>query len=136
MTWLHQSQPVLSPMNAYELTLRLTTDAEIQHLNAVYRQKYQPTDVLAFAAIDSSESLPVEIYATQPYYLGDIIISLETATYQAQEAGHSLTCELAWLASHGLLHLLGWDHPDQASLTRMLNEQEMLLQQLDGGAHS
>ena len=58
--------------------------------------------------------------------LGDIVISLETAARQATEHGHTLPQELLFLASHGLLHLLGWDHPDQASLTAMLQRQEGL----------
>ena len=56
--------------------------------------------------------------------LGDIVISLETAGRQAQEQGHSLQQELRWLVSHGLLHLLGWDHTDDDSLAAMLALQE------------
>jgi probable rRNA maturation factor len=63
----------------------------------------------------------------EPIYLGDLVISVPTAIAQAQEYGRSLPHELAWLAAHGLLHLLGWDHPDQASLANMLNQQERLL---------
>ncbi|AUB37577.1 ybeY, putative rRNA maturation factor [Nostoc flagelliforme CCNUN1] len=60
-------------------------------------------------------------------YLGDIIVSVDTAQRQAQQQEHSLPTELAWLASHGLLHLLGWDHPDEESLGRMLKQQVRLL---------
>jgi len=127
-TWLTHLQVNESPSNAYELTLRLTDDGEVQSLNAAYRQKDQPTDVLSFAALESDLPLPPEIQEEIPLYLGDVVISVETAQYQAQERGHSLTQELAWLASHGLLHLLGWDHPDEASLQRMLKQQEDLLQ--------
>ena len=59
--------------------------------------------------------------------LGDIVISLDTAARQAPEHGHSLEQELLFLASHGLLHLLGWDHPDDASLAAMLARQDLLL---------
>ena len=59
--------------------------------------------------------------------LGDIVISLETAARQAPDHGHSLPAELLFLATHGLLHLLGWDHPDDASLAAMLRKQEELL---------
>ena len=59
--------------------------------------------------------------------LGDIVISLDTAARQAPEHGHSLEQELLFLASHGLLHLVGWDHPDDASLAAMLARQERLL---------
>jgi probable rRNA maturation factor len=62
-----------------------------------------------------------------PLELGDIVISVQTAARQAPEHGHSLERELLFLASHGLLHLLGWDHPDDTSLAAMLSRQEQLL---------
>jgi len=65
---------------------------------------------------------------SEPLELGDIVISLETAARQAPEHGHSLEQELLFLASHGLLHLLGWDHPDDASLAAMLARQHELVQ--------
>ncbi|MEO0935438.1 MAG: rRNA maturation RNase YbeY, partial [Cyanobacteria bacterium J06641_2] len=66
----------------------------------------------------------------EPLYLGDIIVSVDTARKQAIQQGHSLKIELAWLASHGFLHLIGWDHPDEESLQRMLRKQVMLLKTL------
>ncbi len=126
-TWLEQLQPEISDIPHYELSLRLSDDDEIQSLNAQYRQKDQPTDVLAFAALESAQPLPPEAIAELPIYLGDLVISVETAQKQAQDRGHSLAQELAWLATHGLLHLLGWDHPNEASLLRMLHQQENLL---------
>lgn len=123
--WLKALQPKLPASAGYELSLRLTDDAEIQGFNAQYRQKDQPTDVLAFAALEVDFVAPVQ---SEPLYLGDIVISVETAQIQAQQQGHSLRQELAWLAAHALLHLLGWDHPDEASLIEMLHQQELLLQ--------
>jgi len=116
----------------YELSLAITDDATIQQLNLQYRQQDRPTDVLSFAALESKiPAIPVDMsdYADyiEPTYLGDIIISQTTAILQAQERGHSLTYELAWLAAHGLLHLLGWDHPDDQSLETMLAEQDTML---------
>ncbi|NJN23815.1 MAG: rRNA maturation RNase YbeY, partial [Acaryochloridaceae cyanobacterium RL_2_7] len=81
---------------------------------------------LAFASLER-EALPPEIWNSQPIELGDIIISVETADRQAQEQNHSLKQEIAWLASHGLLHLLGWDHPDPERLEEMLTQQHQLL---------
>jgi probable rRNA maturation factor len=122
--WIETMSCNLPPADLYELSLRLTTDAEIQTLNAQYRHQDRPTDVLAFAALEVDyPPLP----ASLPLYLGDIVISVETAKRQAEEREHSLTTELAWLATHGLLHLLGWDHPDAETLTRMLQQQEVLL---------
>jgi probable rRNA maturation factor len=126
--WLKLLSPQLSPNHAYELSLRLTDDTEIQRLNAQYRQKNQPTDVLAFAALEAGFPLPEEIQAGQPLYLGDIVISGATAERQAQQRGHTLIEELAWLAAHALLHLLGWDHPDEITLGRMLKQQALLLE--------
>ncbi len=123
-TWLATPELPLPPATSYELSLRLTTDAEVQALNAQFRQKDQPTDVLSFAAMEV-DFPDVELEGL--LYLGDIIISVDTASKQAIEHGYSLTRELAWLASHGLLHLLGWDHPDEPSLMAMLDRQETFL---------
>ncbi len=127
-TWLEILHPNIPPARTYELTLRLTDDAEIQALNAQYRHQDKPTDVLAFAALEVDCPQPVKIQSRLPLYLGDIVISVNTAQRQAQQQEHTLRIELAWLASHGLLHLLGWDHPDEESLTQMLNQQVILLQ--------
>jgi len=113
-----------------EMTLRLTEDLEIQELNAQYRQKDQPTDVLAFASLEVDSPYNNNLSIDEPLYLGDVIISVETAKKQAQEQNHSLTYELAWLLCHGFLHLLGWDHPDETSLEEMLAQQEHLLKSI------
>lgn len=125
--WLEVLQPDLSPIQAYELSLRLTDDREVQTLNHQFRQQDKPTDVLAFAALEDDSPQSEAVAETLPLYLGDIVISIETAQRQAQTQGHSLKTELAWLAAHGLLHLLGWDHPDEEQLLRMLNQQQLLL---------
>ncbi len=126
-TWLNSLSPSLSPINAYEVGLRLTDDAGIQQLNTDYRQQEKPTDVLSFASLETDLPGADALHAEQPLYLGDIIISVETAARQAPQSHHSLTQEMAWLTAHGLLHLLGWDHPDEPSLVRMLDQQSQLL---------
>jgi probable rRNA maturation factor len=127
-SWLEAMHPNIPEAKAYELSLRLTSNAEIQILNAQYRQKNQPTDVLAFAALEVDfPQMPEEFSELEPLYLGDIIISVETAEQQARQQKHSLAMELVTLASHGFLHLLGWDHPDDESLAEMLSQQERLL---------
>ncbi|WP_156815515.1 rRNA maturation RNase YbeY [Pseudanabaena sp. PCC 6802] len=121
----------LQPERDCEIALRLTDDDEIRSLNARYRQQNRPTDVLAFAALEADiPELPPDLAIAvelEPTYLGDIVISAPTALAQSRERGHSHRYELAWLAAHGLLHLLGWDHPDAASLEKMLAQQEALL---------
>jgi probable rRNA maturation factor len=125
--WLQTPGLDLPPADTYELSLRLTTDSEIQALNAQFRQQDKPTDVLSFAAMEVDFPEIEDNPADLTLYLGDIIISVDTAVRQAPEHGYSLRKELAWLASHGLLHLLGWDHPDEASLLLMLDRQETFL---------
>ncbi len=125
--WLNDLAPEISPINAYEVGLRLTNDAEIQQLNSDYRHQDKSTDVLSFAALETDIPGSAELYQQQPIYLGDIIISVETAARQAPESDRALAQEVAWLAAHGLLHLLGWDHPDEPSLSRMLDRQTDLL---------
>ncbi len=125
--WLGILHPNIPPARGYELSLRLTDDQEIQALNSQYREQNKPTDVLAFAALELDCPQSVEMRSL-PLYLGDIVISVDTALRQAQQQGHPLKTELAWLAAHGLLHLLGWDHPDEDSLTQMLDQQYILLQ--------
>jgi probable rRNA maturation factor len=131
--WLNQLAPELPATlqaPAYSLGLSLVSDAEITELNAEWRQKEGPTDVLAFAAQDEATdgSLPMPGNGeSEPLELGDILISIETAARQAPDHGHRLEQELMFLASHGLLHLLGWDHPDEPSLAAMLARQEELV---------
>ncbi|AFZ46407.1 protein of unknown function UPF0054 [Cyanobacterium stanieri PCC 7202] len=123
-SWLTMTDHEFDQNKTYEISLVLTDDQEIKELNSQFRQKDQATDVLAFASLDDEFS-PLDVIDTMP--LGDIIISIDTATKQAQEQNHPLKNELAWLASHGFLHLLGWDHPDRDSLMEMLAEQQKLL---------
>ena len=146
--WLEQLADELPPelqSPGYSLGLSLVGDAEIAALNADWRDKPGPTDVLAFAAqdddLDGAPPMPLppglmadddeasddEAGDSELLELGDIVISLDTAARQAGEHGHSLERELLFLASHGLLHLLGWDHPDDDALAAMLNRQESLL---------
>lgn len=125
--WLENLADYLPEADSYEVSLRLTDDENIAQFNSQYRNIDRPTDVLAFAALEAEIPWSEELN-NEPLYLGDLIISVETAKIQAQNKGHSLGLELAWLASHGCLHLLGWDHRDDESLELMLSEQEKLLE--------
>lgn len=129
-SWLEILHPYLPTAAGYEIGLRLTDDVEIQSLNSQYRHQDKPTDVLAFAALEVDSPQNEEMFASMPLYLGDIVVSVDTAQRQAQQQEHSLQTELAWLVAHGLLHLLGWDHPDEESLVRMLKQQVILLRQI------
>jgi probable rRNA maturation factor len=139
-TWLAQlasDLPESLRAPAYSLGLSLVGDTEIAALNQDWRDKTGPTDVLAFAAQDDGldDAPPMPSWANderdedalEPLELGDIVISLETAARQAPDHGYSLREEVLFLATHGLLHLVGWDHPDDSSLAAMLARQEQLL---------
>ncbi len=124
-TWLEALASEIQFADSYELSLRFNSDREMQALNWQYRQQNKSTDVLAFAALETEVIQPEN--TGEPLYLGDIVISLDTAAQQASDRSHSLVTEVAWLASHGLLHLLGWDHPDETNLQKMLSKQASLL---------
>jgi probable rRNA maturation factor len=128
--WLEILNDYLPTAPSYEVSLRLTTDTEIQTLNSQYREQDKPTDVLAFASLEANLPQSEEMLISMPLYLGDIIVSVDTAQRQAQQQEHSLSTELAWLTVHGLLHLLGWDHPDEESLMEMLQQQVILLEKI------
>ena len=128
--WLEILNDYLPTAPSYEVSLRLTTDMEIQTLNSQYREQDKPTDVLAFASLEANLPQSEEMLMSMPLYLGDIIVSVDTAQRQAQQQEHSLSTELAWLTAHGLLHLLGWDHPDEESLMEMLQQQVILLEKI------
>jgi len=95
-----------------ELTVVLTSEAEIHELNRRHLGIDASTDVLAFpgGTTDPDSGLA---------YLGDVIIAVPVAERQAEAAGHAVQDELALLAVHGVLHLLGHDHKDRASRARM-----------------
>lgn len=108
-----------------EVSVVLADDEYIHHLNHQYRGKDCPTDVLSFALNEGEE--PEIIDGPEVVLLGDIIISLETATRQAEEYGHSLERELAYLTVHGILHLLGYDHMIEDEKKEMRQEEEHIL---------
>lgn len=111
-----------------ELSVTFMTDEEIRHVNAHYRGKDLPTDVISFALEELSEG-EVKIIQTpdMPTVLGDIIISLDTATRQASEYGHDLRREVGFLALHGFLHLLGYDHITDNEEKKMFDKQKEIL---------
>jgi probable rRNA maturation factor len=110
-----------------ELSILLCDDAFIRDLNAQWRQKDEPTDVLSFA-MGEGEGADVN-----PDLLGDIVISVETAARQGAALGLTLDQEIRVLLVHGLLHLLGYDHIDPADAPEMRAREAELLAVLGGG---
>lgn len=115
-------------LEAAELSVLLTNDAQIRELNRVHRGKNKPTDVLAFALEEADTDEPELPYRV----LGDIVISLDTAQRQARARRHTLGDEVRFLLAHGLLHLLGYDHQTDAEEAEMDAETRRLVQAVGG----
>ena len=113
-----------------EVSITLTDNETIHALNKKYRGIDRATDVLSFALRESDEP---QILNAEVETLGDIIISLEKAQSQAQEFGHSFLREVIFLEVHGLLHLLGYDHIEDADRIEMETEQKFIMEKLKIG---
>ena len=111
-----------------EIDVRLTNDEGIHEINREARQVDRPTDVLSFPAFDLRPGeLPGPEDAdpgTGLVPLGDMMISLEHVAAQAKEYGHSNRRELAYLVTHSVLHLLGYDHLDEGPMKAQMRQRE------------
>ncbi len=107
-----------------EVSLIITGDDELEKLNRQYRGKEGPTDVLSFSYLEPDTE---EVQQGEALAIGDIYISLDRALSQANEAGTTMGMEIALLAIHGLLHLVGYEHDSTSGMEKMhKKEQEML----------
>ena len=119
------------PIHSWCADVSFTDDAKIQRLNGDYRGKDRPTDVLSFSVWEGDDGFPSPTLFGQPeIMLGDLVISIETAIIQAQELKHDLRAEIAFLASHGTLHLLGYDHGNDKERRVMFALQDEIVAQL------
>ncbi len=110
-----------------EISVTFVTNERIQEVNREYRDKDQPTDVISFALEEMGEGEIEIIGIEQPPVLGDIIISIQRAKEQAEEYGHTFLRELGFLAVHGFLHLLGYDHMTEEDEKVMFTKQKEIL---------
>ena len=111
--------------DSVQLVILLADDATLQDLSRRFRGLDKPTDVLSFeGAVEGSSP------ACAVSHLGDVAISVERARRQAEAYGHSLERELAYLVTHGTLHLLGYDHEDDGEQRRMREAEERALASL------
>ena len=108
-----------------EICVNIVSNEEIHELNLSHRGIDRPTDVLSFPANEGEE-----ILALPDGFLGDIIISAEKAVEQAEEYGHSLLREIAFLTLHGTLHLLGYDHMNEEDEREMFALQRAILEDM------
>lgn len=110
-----------------EVSVTFVTNEMIRDINREYRGKDQPTDVISFAMEELGEGETAIIGSSEPRMLGDIIISLDRTKEQAADYGHSFERELGFLAIHGFLHLLGYDHMTEEDEKKMFSRQEEIL---------
>ncbi|MFT7820984.1 rRNA maturation RNase YbeY [Bacillus siamensis] len=110
-----------------EVSVTIVTNEEIREINRDYRGKDTSTDVISFALEEEGEDEVEIVGADMPPVLGDIIISADRTKEQAEEYGHSFMRELGFLAVHGFLHLLGYDHMTKEEEEEMFSKQKDLL---------
>ena len=108
-----------------QIIVTLVDDEEIHEINRTYRNVDRPTDVISFPSEEGEH-----IAEIPDGFLGDIIISIPRAQAQAEEYGHSFRRELSFLAVHGTLHLLGYDHMTDEEAKVMFGLQEDILKEM------
>ncbi len=123
-----------------EVNILFTNDEEIKEINKEYRDIDKTTDVLSFPAIDyvtpgdfgGLEDNIVECFhpETGELLLGDIVISVDKAIQQAEEYGHSIEREIAFLTAHSMFHLFGYDHMEEEDRRIMEEKQKSVLELL------
>lgn len=109
--------------STFVIDVSVVDDEEMRELNNQYRGKNKPTDVLSFAQLEGESTFG----AGEEILLGDIVISLATAMKQANEEGHPLQEEMAFLTVHATLHLLGYDHETATDKKQMWAQQNAVM---------
>jgi probable rRNA maturation factor len=109
------------PPADYVIGLHLNSDETIRALNAEHRGLDAPTDVLSFPLMDTRDFV---LPPGESMHLGDVVVSYNRALQQALEYGHSVDREVAYLVAHGVLHVLGYDHEDEAERHVMRDREE------------
>lgn len=110
--------------DAVDLSIVIEDNTALKELNNQYLGIDAPTDVLSFALQEKDPE-------TGRMYLGDVIISLQKAREQSENAGHALNAELQLLTVHGILHLLGHDHAEDGEKAKMWSAQHQILDELN-----
>lgn len=120
---IEQALKTLSIEDDVEVSCVLVDDERIHEINREYRHIDRSTDVISFA-MEDNDQFYVE---GMPRTLGDIFISVDHAKKQAEEYGHSLRREMCFLFTHGILHLLGYDHMTDEQEKEMFGLQDKIL---------
>lgn len=122
-----RTEEVLKIEKEYSASVIFVDSEEIHEINKTYRNIDRPTDVISFALMDSEDNYEM---MEDTYELGDIFINIEAIRNQAKEYGHSLKREVCFLFTHGLLHLLGYDHMEEDEETEMFGLQDVILDEI------
>jgi probable rRNA maturation factor len=111
-------------LDRLEVSLVLADDAMVQTLNRQYRGQDKATNVLSFAALDGEEDAPL---SDGPLLLGDVVLAFETTSREAAAEAKTLNDHLSHLLVHGVLHLLGYDHLEEAEAEEMEEQERRIL---------
>lgn len=111
-------------LNDHIVSFIIVDNNEIWEINKIYRQIDRPTDVISFAERDGNPNHELG------YELGEIYISYEKVIEQAKEYNHSELREFAFLVTHGMLHLLGYDHMNKEDEIKMFKRQDEILENI------
>ncbi|MEP2988689.1 MAG: rRNA maturation RNase YbeY [Parasphingorhabdus sp.] len=125
-----QFDQMLSQKTATEISIKLSDEAEVQQLNKAYRGKDKPTNVLSFPLLESNLLESLFDCGGGEILLGDIILAKTVCQDEAEEKQISLESHVAHLVIHGTLHLLGYDHQDEAEALHMEGLEVKALQTL------
>lgn len=124
---MKQCEKVLSITKEYSVSLIFTDAQEIHEINQKYRNIDRPTDVISFALLDSEDDYEMLEGENE---LGDIFISIDAVKAQAESYGHSIQREVCFLFTHGLLHLLGYDHMNDEDEKEMFSIQDVIIDEI------
>lgn len=120
--WIKKAAQFVHFNDDFEITIRIVSPQEIQHLNKTFRHKNKPTNVLSFSYDKNSEEM------------GDIVICRDAIEQEAKEQKIALPAHWAHIVIHGFLHLLGYDHQDEKSATIMEQKEIKILGSLSKSA--
>lgn len=124
---MKQCEKTLDITKEYSVSLIFTDAKEIHEINRSYRNIDRPTDVISFAMMDSENDYEMPEGDNE---LGDIFISIDAVREQAESYEHSVQREVCFLFTHGLLHLLGYDHMNDEDEKVMFKIQDVIIDEI------
>lgn len=122
-----RAESILKLAEDFSMSVIFVTPHAIHEINRDYRKIDRPTDVISFALQDDAEAYEM---MGEEKELGDVFINVQAIRDQAKEYGHSIERECCFLFTHGLLHLLGYDHMEEAQEKAMFRLQDVILDEI------